>query len=97
MAPGANMGRHAAVFEPTHGSVPKYAGQNVVNPCAMILSAVMMLHHLNRHREALKLQKAVAAVIKRGRFVTYDLRPDRNKRKAASTTQMTGAILRELS
>ena len=50
VAPGANFGTHAAVFEPTHGSAPKYTGQNKVNPMAMILSGMLMLRHLERDR-----------------------------------------------
>ncbi len=97
MAAGANIGKDIAVFEATHGSVPKYAGQNIVNPCAMILSGVMMLHHLGKHKEAYKLERAMESVIKKGTYVTYDLRPDKNKKKAATTSQMADAIIRELA
>lgn len=96
MAPGANIGKHFAVFEATHGSVPKYAGLDIVNPCAMILSAVLMLHYIGKHKHALCLEKAVARVIRKGKNITYDLRKDRDKKKAASTSQMTNAILKEL-
>jgi isocitrate dehydrogenase (NAD+) len=56
MAPSANVGREAAVFEPVHGSAPKYAGKNKVNPTAAILSAVMMLRHLGEERAASRLE-----------------------------------------
>ena len=75
MAPGANIGDGIAVFEPTHGSAPKYAGQDKVNPMAMMLSGVLMLRHLGEVEAADRLEKAIAAVVAEGRNVTYDLRP----------------------
>ena len=75
VAPGANIGEHAAVFEATHGSAPKYKGQNKVNPTAMILSGKLMLDHLGEHDAAERLEAAVAAVIAAGEHVTYDLKP----------------------
>jgi isocitrate dehydrogenase (NAD+) len=86
VAPGANIGAEAAVFEPTHGSAPKYAGLNKVNPTAIILSAVLMLKHLNEAAAAERLFQAVAAVIKEGKHVTYDLGGH------ASTQEMAQAI-----
>ncbi|GAB6876004.1 isocitrate/isopropylmalate dehydrogenase family protein [Thermaerobacter litoralis] len=73
IAPGANMGDEYAVFEPIHGSAPKYAGQNKVNPTALILSAVLMLRHLGEAEAADRVERAVAAVIAEGKTVTYDL------------------------
>jgi isocitrate dehydrogenase (NAD+) len=73
IAPGANIGEHAAVFEPTHGSAPKYAGQDKVNPTALLLSGVLMLDHLGESEAAKRMHAAVAAVIAEGRDVTYDL------------------------
>jgi isocitrate dehydrogenase (NAD+) len=73
VAPGGNIGNDAAVFEPTHGSAPSYAGKNKVNPTALILSAVMMLKHIGEHDAADRLDAATAAVIKEGKRVTYDL------------------------
>src|SRR5204863_6575477 len=70
LAPGANFGTHAAVFEPTHGSAPKYAGQNKVNPMAMMLSGVLMLRHLEEPDAADRLETAIAGVIREGRHVT---------------------------
>ena len=73
IAPGANMGDEYAVFEPIHGSAPKYAGQNKVNPTALILSAVMMLRYLGEKEAADRIERAVADVIAEGKTVTYDL------------------------
>ncbi|MGD9497579.1 MAG: isocitrate/isopropylmalate dehydrogenase family protein [Armatimonadota bacterium] len=93
VAPGANLGEQIAVFEPTHGSAPKYAGQNKVNPTATILSAVMMLHHLGEHEAAERLERATAHVIARGEHVTYDLKPTRDDPSAVGTSQMADAII----
>lgn len=99
----ANVGRDVAVFEPTHGSAPKYEKLDppIVNPIAMILSACMMLDHLGETDKAARVRKAIAAVIAEGKVRTYDMLrlpggPDVLKRGAASTTQMTDAILRRL-
>jgi isocitrate dehydrogenase (NAD+) len=96
IAPGANIGAYAALFEPVHGSAPKYAGKNKVNPTATILSAVMMLDHLGEMDAARRLEKAVFAVIKEGRDVTYDLKADRNDPTAVGTQEMAAAICRKL-
>jgi len=92
IAPGANLGDGMAVFEPVHGAAPKYAGKNMVNPTATILSAVLMLHYLGQKREAEILEKAVKRVIEEGKVVTYDLRQDRDKNKAAGTQEMAEEI-----
>lgn len=73
VAPGANIGKEVAVFEPVHGSAPKYAGKDKVNPTALILSSVLMLQHLGEKRAADALHQAVRDVIGRGENVTYDL------------------------
>jgi isocitrate dehydrogenase (NAD+) len=96
VAPGANIGEGCAVFEPTHGSAPKYAGQNKVNPTATILSGVMMLRHLNENQAAERLETAVATVIREGRDVTYDMKPSRDDPTAVGTTEMTDAICRAM-
>ncbi|MFH0754707.1 MAG: isocitrate/isopropylmalate dehydrogenase family protein [Candidatus Omnitrophota bacterium] len=96
IAPGANIGATAALFEPVHGSAPKYAGQDRVNPTATILSAVMMLRHLGEMEAAVRLEKAVCDVIKEGRDVTYDLKADRNDPTAVGTQEMARAIVRRL-
>lgn len=74
IAPGANIGRDIACFEPVHGAAPKYAGLNKVNPTAMILSGVLMLKYLNENKAAERLEQAVIEVIQEGKFVTYDLK-----------------------
>jgi isocitrate dehydrogenase (NAD+) len=73
VAPGANIGEKAAVFEPVHGSAPKYAGQNKANPTALILSGALMLRHLGETAAADAVESAVRAVIAEGKTVTYDL------------------------
>ena len=85
-----------ALFEPTHGSAPKYKGTNKVNPTAMILSAVMMLHHIKEHEAAVRLEDAVSKVIKKGDTVTYDLKSDRNDPNAVGTSEMADAIIGEI-
>jgi len=96
IAPGANIGDKMALFEPTHGSAPKYKGMNKVNPTAIILSAVLMLQHIGELEAAKRLENAVAAVIKEGAQVTYDLKNDRNDPTAVGTKQMTEAIVAKL-
>jgi len=96
VAPGANIGEKAAIFEATHGSAPKYKGRNKVNPTALILSGVMMLRHIGKMAEADKLENAVAAVIAEGKNVTYDLKQDRNDPTAVGTSQMTDAIIEKI-
>jgi isocitrate dehydrogenase (NAD+) len=96
VAPGANIGEKAAIFEATHGSAPKYKGQNKVNPTALILSGVMMLRHIGKMAEADKLENAVAAVIAEGKCVTYDLKQDRNDPTAVGTSQMADAIIEKI-
>jgi len=82
VAPGANIGDNAAIFEATHGSAPKYKGQNKVNPTALILSGVMLLRHIGKLAEADKLESAVTSVIAEGKSVTYDMKDDRKERLA---------------
>jgi isocitrate dehydrogenase (NAD+) len=73
VAPGANIGPDAAVFEAVHGSAPKYAGQNKANPTALMLSGVLLLRHIGEQAAAERVEDAVRAVIAEGRTVTYDL------------------------
>jgi isocitrate dehydrogenase (NAD+) len=96
IAPGANIGKDYALFEPVHGSAPRYAGLNKVNPTATILSAVLMLRHLNEVNAADRLEKAVADIIKEGKYVTYDMKPDKTTEGSASTTEMAEAICKRL-
>lgn len=93
----ANIGDEYAVFEPTHGSAPKYDGKNVVNPIAMILTAKMMLDWLGEADMASRLEAAVAAVIKEGKVQSYDMKGVRaGTAGAASTTQVAQAIADKL-
>lgn len=96
VAPGANIGDGVALFEPTHGSAPKYKGMNKVNPTALILSAMLMLRHIGEVEAASRLEKAVAAVIAEGKDVTYDLKLDRNDPTAVGTMQMAEAIIKKM-
>jgi isocitrate dehydrogenase (NAD+) len=93
LAPGGNFGTHAAVFEPTHGSAPKYTGQNRVNPMAMMLSGVMMLRHLDERDAADRLEGAIADVIAAGTHVTYDMKPTRHDPTAVGTSEVADAII----
>ena len=95
LAPGANIGYEAALFEPTHGSAPKYTGMNKVSPMAQMLSGVLMLRHLNEEKAADRLENAIAAVIAEGKDVTYDLRKDRDE-PSATTSQVADAIIRKM-
>ena len=96
VAPGANIGDGMAVFETTHGSAPRYAGMNKANPVAMMLCGVMMLRQLGEMDRANKLEGAIAAVLKEGKDVTYDLKPSREDPTAASTSGMGDAIIAQM-
>ncbi len=96
VAPGANIGPNGAVFEATHGTAPKYKGLNKVNPTALILSGMLMLEHLGEKTAANRLEKAVAAVIREGKSVTYDLKSDRNDPTAVGTREMADAIIAKI-
>jgi isocitrate dehydrogenase (NAD+) len=96
VAPGANLGDQAAVFEATHGSAPKYKGQNKVNPMAMMFSGMLMLRHLGEGEAADRLEQALAAVIAEGRSVTYDMKPHRDDPTAVGTSQVADAVIQEL-
>jgi isocitrate dehydrogenase (NAD+) len=90
VAPGANIGPEAAVFEAVHGSAPKYAGQNKANPTALILSGVLMLRHIGRPDAAARVEDALRTVIAEGRATTYDLGG------SAGTSQFADAIVERL-
>src|SRR4030042_9705 len=94
VAPGANIGDDIAVFEPTHGSAPKYAGQDKVNPMAMMLSGVLMLRYLGEVEAADRLEGAIAAVIAEGKSVTYDLMSKPNT--PVGTSQVAEAVIEKL-
>ncbi|MCX5697735.1 MAG: isocitrate/isopropylmalate dehydrogenase family protein [Candidatus Omnitrophica bacterium] len=93
IAPGANIGEGIAVFEAVHGSAPKYAGKNKVNPTAMILSGVLLLRYLKETKAAQRLENAVKEVIKEGKYVTYDLKPNRDDPTSVGTQEMADAII----
>jgi isocitrate dehydrogenase (NAD+) len=96
VAPGANIGDDAAVFEATHGSAPKYKGQNKVNPMAMMLSGVLMLRHIDETEAADRLEGAIAAVIAEGKDVTYDMKPTRDDPTAVGTSQVADAVIAKM-
>jgi isocitrate dehydrogenase (NAD+) len=96
VAPGANIGTEAALFEPTHGSAPKYAGLNKVNPMAMMLSGVMMLRYLKETDAADRMENAIAEVIREGTDVTYDMKEDRNDPTAVGTSGVADALVKKL-
>jgi isocitrate dehydrogenase (NAD+) len=96
LAPGANIGTNSAVFEATHGSAPKYTGQNKVNPMAVMLSGVLMLRHIGEHAAADALEGAIAGVIADGRSVTYDLKERRDDTTAVGTSQVADAVVARL-
>jgi isocitrate dehydrogenase (NAD+) len=96
VAPGANIGDGIAVFEPIHGSAPRYAGQNKVNPTAAMLSGVMMLRYLGEMEAADRLEQALADVIAEGKDVTYDLKPTRDDPTAVGTSEFGEAVVRRV-
>ena len=96
VAPGANIGDERALFEPTHGSAPKYTGLNKVNPMAMMFSGVMMLRHIGEELAAERLEGALAAVIAEGKSVTYDMKPTPDDPTAVGTSQVADAVIEKL-
>jgi len=97
LAPGGNIGTEAAMFEATHGSAPKYKGQNRVNPTALMLSGMLMLKHLGERDAAERMEAAIASVIKKGEKVTYDLKPTRDDPTAVGTSQFAEAVIEEMN
>jgi len=97
VAPGANIGENGiAVFEAIHGSAPKYAGQNKVNPMALMLAGVLMLRHIGEREAGDRLEQAIAAIVAEGRDVTYDLKPLRDDPTAVGTNQFADAVIGRL-
>jgi isocitrate dehydrogenase (NAD+) len=96
LAAGANLGVTGAIFEATHGSAPKYKGQNRVNPTALLLSGVLMLRHLQETEAAERMEGAIAAVIRKGEKVTYDLKPTRDDPSAVGTSEFADAVIEEM-
>jgi isocitrate dehydrogenase (NAD+) len=93
MAPGANIGYNAAIFEAVHGSAPDIAGKNLANPAALILAGVMMLRHMNEHAAADRVERALQAVLQEGKFVTRDL----NSSQYVGTLEMGEAIIEKMN
>ncbi len=93
LAPGANIGYTASIFEAVHGSAPDIAGKDLANPSAVILAGVMLLRHLNEDAAADRIERAVRSVVKEGKSVTRDLNP----RSPVGTTRMTDAIIGRLA
>ena len=89
LAPGANIGSNAAIFEAVHGSAPDIAGKNLANPCAIILAGAMMLDYLGEQEAATKIHNAVAKILKEGKNVTKDLNPH----STTGTIEMTDTII----
>jgi isocitrate dehydrogenase (NAD+) len=96
LAPGANYGDGVAVFEPTHGSAPKYAGANRANPIAQILSGCLLLRHLGEHAAADRVEQAVADLIREGTTVTFDMKVHRDDPSAATTSDVADALIATL-
>ncbi|MBI2323582.1 MAG: isocitrate/isopropylmalate dehydrogenase family protein [Chloroflexi bacterium] len=96
VAPGANIGENVAVFEAIHGSAPKYAGQNKVNPMAVMLAGVLMLRHMGEQEAGDRLERAIADVVAEGKDVTYDLKPLRDDPTAVGTREFADAVIRRL-
>jgi isocitrate dehydrogenase (NAD+) len=97
MAPGANFGEGIAIFEPTHGSAPKYAGQNKVNPLAQILSGMLMLRHLGELAAADRLERAITELIREGKSLTYDMKPTRDDPTAVGTSDVADALIEKMT
>jgi len=96
VAPGANIGTEVSLFEPTHGSAPKYKGQNKANPMAQMLSGVYMLHHLGEAKAGERLERAIADVIRENKSVTYDMKEDRDDPTSVGTSQVADAVIEKL-
>src|SRR5213592_3620595 len=97
VAPGANIGENGvAVFEAIHGSAPKYAGQNKVNPMALMLAGVLMLRHIGEREAGDRLERAVASVVADGKEVTYDLKADRDDPTAVRTKEFADAVIKRM-
>ena len=96
VAPGANLSDELAVFEPVHGSAPKYTGMNKVNPMAMMFSGMMMLRHIGEERAGDRLEAALAAIIAEGKDVTYDMKPTPDDPTAVGTSEVADAVIEKL-
>jgi isocitrate dehydrogenase (NAD+) len=97
LAPGANIGESGAIFEATHGSAPKYKGQNRVNPTALLLSGVLLLRHLGETEASERMERGIAETIRKGDKVTYDLKPTRDDPSAVGTSEFADAVIEEMN
>jgi isocitrate dehydrogenase (NAD+) len=97
VAPGANIGEAAALFEATHGSAPKYTGMNKVNPMAVMFSAVLMLRYLGEREKGDIMERAMSEIIAEGKDVTYDMKPHRDDPTAVGTSQVADAIIARMA
>jgi isocitrate dehydrogenase (NAD+) len=93
VAPGANLGDAAAVFEAVHGSAPRHAGHNRANPLALMLSGAMLLRHIGEREAAARLEEAIADVTRQGATLTYDLARDT---EPAGTSEVADAVVEQL-
>lgn len=96
LAPGANFGEHAAVFEAAHGTAPAHAGKDRANPLALILSGALLLHHVGEAAAADRVETAVAELIEAGEHLTYDLRGRESSRPAAGTSELADELVARL-
>ncbi len=97
VAPGANIGENGvAMFEAIHGSAPKYAGLNKVNPMALMLAGTLMLRHIAEREAGDRLERAIASVVAEGKEVTYDLKADRDDPSAVGTKEFADAVIRRM-
>ncbi len=97
VVPGANFGEGYAVFEPTHGSAPKYSGLNKVNPMATMLSGILMLRHLGHKGEADRMEQALTDIITDGKSVTYDLKSGLDDTTAVGTSDVADAMIERMN
>jgi isocitrate dehydrogenase (NAD+) len=97
VAPGANIGANGiAMFEAIHGSAPKYAGLNKVNPMALMLAGVLMLRHIGEREAGDRLERAIASVVAEGKEVTYDLKANRDDPTAVGTKEFADAVIKRM-
>ncbi|MBI2774138.1 MAG: isocitrate/isopropylmalate dehydrogenase family protein [Chloroflexi bacterium] len=96
VAPGANIGSEVAVFEAIHGSAPKYARQNKVNPMALMLAGSLMLRHMGERKAGERLERSIEDVVSEGRDVTYDLKAERDDPTAVGTSEFADAVIRRM-
>jgi isocitrate dehydrogenase (NAD+) len=97
MSPGVNLGDDCAIFEASHGTAPRLAGQNRANPVALMLSGAMLLRHVGEKVAAARLELAITTVVREGKWVTYDLKPSRDDPGAVGTSEVADEVVRRLA